>query len=231
MTHPYEDPKKTELRERCEQALDAAGFDVLPSLQSIPFPVGFDLKGFILGDIQCTDSQNERHVYAVRPTTEGPIPQWLVNWARASHLIPDVLVYVIVEEATEDVESSCRAAGAGLLLLHEDNRLEEILDPRELDPDERRKGFERKVTRARRELQKKIDLHQSVVEEDFTLVNRITSSMPDETRAGYIRATISYGMKVDEWADEISVEIDRTLVTQSDDDLAGIMRRIDAGPK
>ena len=118
MSKTFEDPRKTDLRERVTIAVEASGFQLLDEPALIAAPESAGLKGGILGDVQGLDADGVRHAFYVRLAWDKPVPEWIANLASLSHSLGDVQVHVVVEQISTNLERSCRACGAGLLQLN-----------------------------------------------------------------------------------------------------------------
>jgi hypothetical protein len=203
---PFEDPRKTDMRGRCEIAIDAAGHELATSLSTYPLPEG--LTGVIKGDLQSVDGEDVRHIYYLRPIANKAVPQWLVTTAAAARGRDDVRVLLVVEDIGAVLESSCENRGVGLLRLTEDNAFEMVVDPDDFEPEAIEEEMTTRIREARRRMEQKLDLKKSGLEKDYGRVDEITSGMPGKTREVYIESVEQALTRWDEWGVEISQKLD-----------------------
>ncbi|MDQ6877153.1 MAG: hypothetical protein M3082_05545 [Candidatus Dormibacteraeota bacterium] len=229
MPSPFEDPRKSEMREHFKIALDGAGYEVVDDPVPVPFPEESGLKGAILGDLQSLDGEQIRFAYFLRLDPGKPVPQWLANMARFASDHGDIRVYVVVTEVTSTIERTCRACGAGLLLLTVEHGIDEIVTFGAIDPAKRKTDFEKRVKDIRRRLDTKLDLNLKNLEANFNRVSELTQGMPPNIRDEYIEDVESSGRRWRDWADEISVRLDAVNASQDENELATIDRLIKEG--
>jgi hypothetical protein len=226
----YVDPRKTDLRERTADALDAAGYDVELSPEPIEIPSEAGIRGRIVPDLASVDGSGHRAVYCIRPSATKPLPQWLANWARASLAIGGFDFWVVIEETpSADLSRSSEAAGAGLLVLriegmeviHEAGRVPaEVLD----------EECKRRVAELRRRLDNKLELHLDAIENDFHEARGVTEPFPDDLQDEYMDGIEANAMKWRLWGEEISELLDGALVECNSDDLDAIASLLERGP-
>jgi len=221
MAQPFEDPRKTDMRGRCEIAIDAAGQEMAASLETYPMPAG--LQGAIKGDMQSIDGEDIRNIYFLRPVGDKPVPQWLVASAAAARERDDIRVLLVVEEVGAVLESSCRNRGVGLLRLTDDNAFELVVDPDEFEPEAIEEQLAVRIRAARRDMERKLDLRKSSLEKDYGRVDELTSGMPRDTRDKYIVSVEQALTRWDEWGlgisqklDEAAADNDMSLVEQAE---------------
>ncbi len=231
MPHPFEEPRKRDLRERAAIALDAAGYEVAEQIEPIDPPPELALQGKILGDLQARDQEDARYVVFVRTDPRRPVPQWIANSARAAHRLEAVYVYVIAEESTPALEQSARACGAGLLILPNPGTLTEVIDPRVVDPAIENQALAARAKRLRRRLETKLELLQASSEEDFAQVGQITAPMPQDVGGGYLSTVEEEAVRFREWGEEMSLELDRVAADPSPSALGEVERAIELGPQ
>ncbi len=229
MTHPFEDPRKTEMRGRCEVAIDHASHESVDDVVSIGLPVESGLNGAIRGDLQSLDGEGVRYAYYLRPESNRPLPQWLGNLARATHQMDGVRLYVVVSDVSAVMERSCRAAGAGLLRLTAENIFEHIVDPSEFDPSKLRAEFRNRVSDLRRRLETKLDLNLRSIEQRFARVDELTQGMSSEIRDKYIAECEEADYRWRGWGEDMSTRLDEALEAQDDDELKAIERELVRG--
>jgi hypothetical protein len=227
---PYEEPRKTELRTHALAAIESAGYEPLPEPVAIPLP-GSDLQGGILGDIQALDGDGRTHAYYVRPEGDKPVPQWLANYAIASHDLPDVRVFVVVEESSAELERSCRGCGAGLLRVDvETHSIEVLVGPDEFDRSRLDAAFKEAVKTVRRRMETRLQLNQDKISDDFAAVDKITADMDPDERDAYIGKIEQRAMEWRDWSDSISERLDAVYMANDPDELALIERDVGRGP-
>jgi hypothetical protein len=141
----------------------------------------------------------------------------------------NVQVYVVVEEDSAILEQTCRAAGAGLLRIQEDNTFDLLVDPTEYDAAHRDAEFSAKVSELRRRLESKLNLQLTAVQENFARVNEMTSGMLPEKRDGYIRSVEETDSLWRGWGDEVSQRLDEVDASRDGNELKVIERMIVEG--
>ena len=229
MPKPFEDPRKSEMREQFKIALDGAGHEIVDEPVPVPYPAAAGLKGAILGDIQSLDGEQVRYAYFLRLNASKPVPQWLANMARIALEKDLVRVYVVVTEATTIVEKTCRACGAGLICLTVENVAQEVVKFGDVDSVKRKVEFEKRVKDARRRLDTKLDLNLKYLENNFSKVSELTQGMPADLRDKYIEDVENAERRWRDWADDISVRIDAVLASQDENEMATVERLIKEG--
>lgn len=228
---PFEDPRKTSMRERLLVALDAAGYTLVDEPESIDLPAGSDLQGAIIGDVQCVDGTGCKYACYLRPEASKPLPQWLANLAMATAELDGVQLYVVVEEVTEMIEKTTRASGAGLLRLTDADTLEEIVIPAELNEQKLRAELQERAKDLRRRMETKLQLKMKVLEDSYAGVSELTANMTDAKRDSYISAIEKSITQCQGWGDEISTDLDEAAATGTAADLDAIEATIEAEPE
>lgn len=229
MAAPFEDPRKADMRARTIVALDAAGYEVVEHPIPIPFSEKLDLQGAILGDLQSLNGEQSRYAYYLRPEASRALPRWLSNITRAAQGSEEVRVYVVVTEKTTIIEASCRAVGAGLLRLTDENTLETIIDPTEVSYAALQKEFREKVTNLRRRLEQKVAMNRDAIKNNYSEVSRITASMDFEVRERYIASLEDADRAWERWGEETSARLDELEASQDDDEAKAVERLIVRG--
>ena len=180
LTTTFQEPAKTEMVSRCEAAIDSAGYELVDPPVRIALPSTSELMGVLKGDLQSLDSEGSRYCYYVRPNELRVLPTWLANLAEACHEISDTKLYVVVPESNPGFERSCRAAGAGLLLLSDDNEFEHVLDFDAILPDAKDEVFSTEIKRLRADLVSKLDLKLGELRNRFESIGELTAGMSEE---------------------------------------------------
>ena len=154
MPQALEDPRKTDMRERCVMAIDAAGYELVSEPASLRLED--ELEWAVKGDLQSLDGEEVRHAYYLRPDSAKPAPQWLVTIAAAVRDRTDLEVFIVVNQVSSTLEKSCRASGVGLLRLTDDNTFELIVDPASFDPAAVQAELKERIRDARRRMETKL---------------------------------------------------------------------------
>lgn len=230
MSRAFEDPAKTEMRARTEIAIDAAGFEPVENLKAVPLPEGSAIRGGIKGDLQSLDSEGLRHCYYLRPSGNGVVPQWIASLATAAQELEDCVVYVVVDEPSVEMTASCKAAGAGLVLLTEDSTFEWLVDPSDWTPNIDREAFLAGVREVRRVLESKLDINVSAIDANYARTQQLTMGFTSEKRDGYIADLEAARVMWIEWGDEMSAALDRVAAQEDPAELAVVATRIESGP-
>jgi hypothetical protein len=203
---PFEDPRKTDMRGRCEIAIDSAGHELAQSLSTFPLPEG--LKGVIKGDLQSLDGQDVKHIYYLRPIGNKPVPQWLVTMAAAARERDDIELFLVVEDVGVALEKSCESRGVGLLRLTEDDAFEMVVNPSDFEPEVIEQAVATRIKDTRRRMEQKLDLKKGSLEDDYSRVDEITSGMPRKTRDEYIESVEQALTRWEDWGLAISQKLD-----------------------
>jgi hypothetical protein len=227
MGEPFEDPRKAELRARCEVAIDASGYELVANLASFPF-IG-ELQGAIKGDLQSIDGESIRYVYYLRPSGNKALPQWLISAAQSGREYPEIRLFVVAENIGDALEKSCRTQGMGLLKVTSDNTFEMVVDPAEREEEQRAAEFAERVTEARREMERKLQLKTKALTDDYGTVTALTERMPSKTRDQYIEDVEEVVARWEEWGREISEKLDAASALNSETSLQAALEMIDAG--
>jgi hypothetical protein len=227
-TTTFEDPRKTDLRERVAIALDAAGYEVVVEPEPIQMP-GEELQGAIVGDIQSVDADGARTVYCLRVSSARPIPQWLANWSRATLEIDGVSLYVVVdEEPSAELDRSCRAAGAGLLILRSDG-LEAVIKAGEIPAELRDRQCAERVTDLRRKMETRLRLQLDAIQSNYTSAQELTATFPDDVQDDYMSDIESHADRWRRWAEDISQALDSVASTCDEEEFELIEEMLERG--
>jgi hypothetical protein len=227
MAEPFEDPRKAELRARCEVAIDASGYELVSNLASFPFTG--TLQGKIKGDLQSIDGESIRYIYYLRPSGNKPLPQWLISAAQSSREYPEIRLFVVAGNIGDSLEKSCETQGMGLLKVTDDNTFEMIINPADLEEEQRAAEFDGRITEARREMERKLQLKTKALTEDYGTVAVLTEGMPAKTRDQYIEDVEQVVARWEEWGREISEKLDAAAAFGSEAALSVALELIDAG--
>jgi hypothetical protein len=232
MRAPFEDPRKADLRKRAMVALEASGHQIIDDPAPILLPPEIGLKGAIAGDIRTSDSDGVVYAHYVRTEASRPLPQWLANLATASHQLPNIRVFVIVQESTLVVEQSCRACGAGLLVVVDDSdyRLDMRVDPAEFSPEATRDKIHNQISAVRRRLETRLDLEMAAAKSRYTETTAAVIGMPADTAEIYLARAEGRATEVRAWADDLSVRLDAVTTSGDSSQLDSIARLVDRGP-
>jgi hypothetical protein len=229
VTSEFEDPRKTELRQRCADAVDAAGYTVDQSRSAIAYPPASGLKGSIKPDVSCVNGSGRRIVYFVRVDGEKALPQWLTNIVTASFAMNDLSVYVVTEAIGDALRSTCEAVGCGLLRLSASNELDLELEYTEPDRTKAAKGYARRVRQVRRKLDTKLNANLTALQDQFSERHQVTEGMDEATRAGYLSSIETMMVRWREWGDDLSGRLDGLAGTTDEDALAEIEEHVEKG--
>lgn len=227
MGEPFEDPRKSELRSRCEVAIDAAGYELVSNLASFRF-LG-DLQGAIKGDLQSIDGESIRYVYYLRPSGKKALPQWLISAAQSAREYPEIRLFVVAGDIGDALEKSCKTQGMGLLKITEDNAFEVVVNPLELEEKERAAEFAERVTAARREMERKLTLKTRALTDDYGTVATLTEGMPGKTRDQYIEDVEHVVARWEDWGRDVSEKLDAASAFGSEPSLEAALVLIEAG--
>jgi hypothetical protein len=227
---PFEDPTKSEMRARCEIAIDQAGHQVVGVIK-VQLPDGATIRGGLLGDLQSVDGDGVRYCYYLRPGQDAALPKWLANLARVAHVVSGTKLYVVAsEQFLPSFERSCRAAGAGLLVLTDDNLFSHELDFDQTLPEELERDFQERLDALRREMETKLSLNQDIMKERFNQIGDLTREMPDDVAEKY-RQNVERDHRLwGEWGESTSARLDAALASRNSADLDTLKQAIEAGP-
>jgi hypothetical protein len=230
MTAPFEDPAKTEMRARCEIAIDQSGYDLVDTPSAVELPVNVVLSGRLKGDLQSLDGDGARYCYYLRPGAGDTLPKWLANLAGAAHQLAAVKLYVVVDHASPGFEKACKAAGAGLVVINEANEFVHILDFASTLPEAIDKAFEDRVNELRRKLEAKFDLNQTTLKARFEQIGDLTRGMDDELADKYSDSVErQYGIWT-AWSEAMSSRLDSAYAAREVGALDDIESEIATGP-
>jgi len=229
MNRPFEDPRKTEMRGRCEVAIDVAGHD-LAEIISIRPPEAAAIHGSIKGDLQSVDGDGLRYCYYLRPGKPGALPQWIASIASAAQEVSGCEVYVVVEEISPEMIESSRSAGAGLLLLTEDDAFDWLVDPSDWSPDAERAIFIAEVKEVRRLLEARLSLNMNAIQDNFSKVQQLTQGFSPQKRDEYVSDLEQARVMWSSWSDDLSARLDAVAASRNKGELELIKSAIEAGP-
>lgn len=227
---PFEDPEKTDLRERTTAALDRAGYEVLTILKSFDVPVGSGIQGGIKGDVQgLSTTENHTCLYVV-PNPKDAVPKWIANLGPIAHTLDSVSVYVVVKEYSPKFESSCRAAGLGLLLLNDDDELSEVINFDEAIPFDLDADLKELDGKTRRALETKLSFEQSSLLQRRNEINSLTIGMSPEKIDSYVKDIERAYKTWSDWAERLSAELDAAFASRNAQEMERVGGKIEAGP-
>jgi hypothetical protein len=230
VTHQFEDPRKSVMRESCLIAIDAAGYELIDEPVPIAPPAGMGLNGNIIGDVQSRDGSGRVAAYYLRPVGDKPLPKWLVNFSRAAQELGSVDVFAVVTETSAIIEQTSRAGGAGLLRITEDNTFDLIVDPAEFGAGAQATALKDRLTTCRRDLDSKLALNLEHIQNNFDRVQQGTIGMSGEKRDEYIQSVEDSDAALRSWAENLSSRLDTIEATQDEDELRSVERWISEGP-
>jgi len=231
MNDSFVAPIKLEMRERVEVAIDQAGHELVGAPIAIELPAEAALQGRVKGDLQSLDGEGDRVCYYLRPNSGETLPKWLSNLTAAAHSIHGIQVYVVVEEASPAFEKACRVAGAGLLILDEDNEFDRVIDYRSNLPEALEQEFSETLDRVRRETERKSDQAIAELNDRRSRIGELTSGMDEETKDKYADEVDRLIRIWSEWAFQCSKELDGIASTRSVEELNRIARLVEGGPQ
>lgn len=211
-------------------AIDLAGHDLVESPVRVQLPDTSELNGVLKGDLQSLDGAGDRYCYFVRTNELQVLPTWIANFAEVCHQIRDTKLYVIVLRSNPSFERSCKAAGAGLLLLTEENEFQHVLDFDSTLPDALDEAFVGEIRRLRSKLVSKLELELGNLQTRFERISELTAGMRDELVSAYSEGVENQHRLWTEWGNELNVELDRLLAERDKERLAELEVAIDAGP-
>jgi hypothetical protein len=229
MRNQYEDPRKSEMRERCWVALDEAGYDVEPEPEPIEIPPESGLRGRIVADLVTVNGAGDRSAYCLRTSSVKPLPQWLANWSRATKQMDRLDLYIVIEEApSPELRRSCEAAGAGILLLRLEG-LEVVLGAGAIPEDVAKEECRQRMVVLRRRLENKLHLQLEAIDANYNEARVITARFPDELEDDYINRIETSGVEWRQWAEELSERLDAMSADCDDGELDLIEQALERG--
>jgi hypothetical protein len=229
MSGDFEDPRKTELRKRCFDAVDAAGYTVDAERISVPYPDDSPLNGAITPDVSSTEADGVRNLFFVRVDGAKALPGWLTNIVNASFAMDGIEVYVVAEQIGDQLRKTCEAVGCGLLRLEGSNGLELESEYREPDANAAQKAFEKKVKGVRRQLQTKLDANLRALGDQFAERRKVTQGMSETKRKKYLEDIEMVMVRWREWGEELSAELDALAGKVDEEALVRIKERVQLG--
>jgi SpoVK/Ycf46/Vps4 family AAA+-type ATPase len=231
MTSELEDPRKGVLRERCETAVDAAGFTVLADRPDTAWPDETQIEGALLGDVVGADGAGNRDHYFVRVDGTKPLPDWLATATEGSFSLEDTRVIVVAEEPDDLLVATCKSAGAGLAKLTSADRLEVVLEYGPPDRSALAEQFRSRLRDVRRKLDTKLRLNESRLEQSFRDSAAVTSEMAQAKRDDYLTSIEKVMLVWRKWGEEMSDRLDKLAATEDLDELELIEKEVTEGPK
>jgi len=193
------------------------------------FPFKGALQGAIKGDLQSLDGESIRYVYYLRPSGKKALPQWLISAAQSGREYPEIRLFVVAENIGDALEKSCRTQGMGLLKVTEDNAFEVVVDSSEQEKEERAAEFAERVTEARREMERKLQLKTKALTDDYGTVAMLTEGMPVKTRDQYIKDVEQVVARWEDWGRDISEMLDAAAAFTSETSLRSAIELTEAG--
>jgi hypothetical protein len=229
MPEPFEDPDKTELRERTLIAIDDAAQDLVEPPITLAFPAGSKLRGKVKGDVQSVDGDGHHFFFYLRIGGDAAIPGWIANIASASHNLDNCQVYIVATETSTLLEQSCRANGAGLLRITEENTFEHLIDYSELDPAQNHQDFALRAGDVRRRLERKLSTQLESLNGNYHKTEELTSGMTSKKRDEYVKGVEDAIERWDTWGAHVSSKLDEAAALDSGEMLAYVEELIAAG--
>jgi hypothetical protein len=229
MTGDFEDPRKTELRKRCADAVDAAGYTVDAEPVPIPYPADSDLRGAIRPDVRSLESDGTSSLYFVRVDGQKPLPGWLTNTVVASFSMPGTEVYAVTEDIGEPLKRTCEAVGCGLLRLTSSNELDLELEYVEPDHDAAVRAFSKEIKDLRRQMETKLNANLQALQDQFSASRKVTEGMSEEKRAQYLNNIEEVMVRWRAWGEELSAELDDLAGSVEPEKLESIRKRVQSG--
>lgn len=225
---PYESPAKTEMRTRCEVAVDQAGHQLVTAPRAVDLP-GASIQGRLRGDLQSLDDEGVLYCYYVRPVVDDLLPQWLVDFGQHVRRAAETKLIVVYYEASAELEQSCIAAGVGLVVLTEDNRFEQIVNFDDVQPESVAKEIAERVKELRRELDRKLDVQRTSLTSRIADVNELTQGMTEEMIANFLSNLETRLKRVDDWAYDVSKRLDGLAADFTETDFEHVKAAIESG--
>ncbi len=216
--------------ERCKVAIDTAGHQLVdpPVMVDLPNPTA--LNGVLKGDLQSLDASGARYCYYVRPYELEVLPAWVAKLAEICHRIADTKLYVVAPMANPDFEQSCTAAGAGLLLLTNENEFQHMLDFDSTLPEAMDEAFSNEIEVLRSKLVSKLDLRRGALPGRFERTAELTAGMDAHRAASYRVSVEDLHRLWTEWGDRMGRSLDRAHADRDIDSLQDIRNAIELGP-
>lgn len=224
---PYESPAKTEMRSRCEVAVDQAGHQLVTNPVAIELPDA-NIRGRLRGDLQSLDDNGVRYCYYVRTTVDDRLPQWLVDFGQHVRRVPNTKLLVVCTEASAELEQSYISAGIGLVVLTDDNRFEQIVNFDDVLPEALSEDVKARLGELRRALDRKLDVQRGSLTNRIGDVNELTQGMTDEMITNFLSTLETRLKRVDEWAEQIAKELDGLAADFSETEYQRIKTAIEA---
>lgn len=228
----FEDPSKSAMRERCKAAIEASAYVIIEKPRTLRGPKEAGLFGGIRGDLQSRSRDHKKtHAYYLRPGRLKVAPKWLMNLGELSRHMDDIEVFLVVEESTETLLTSCRTAGVGLLRLTRTDEFELLAGPLERAAADASKAFQNALDSTRRSLENKLHRQLAVFAAQFGQLAELTRGMDDAQQVRYASELEREERRWREWGDELSGMLDEAASSRKDADLKAIQELIDEGPQ
>ncbi len=228
MSDSYEDPRKSGLRRRLLEALDRSGHDIVDPPEQFPYPPKSGLHGTLIGDAQTRAPNGVVDLYFVRSTIDKAMPGWLINSIRVGRTITATRCHVVVTETAQPFQRACKMAGAGLLLLTDDNDLVEVHKPPvgDLLDDA---GCKERAKSLRAQVIQRHALNKSNLEKRYADADTITKQMSGPQRAKYLQPIENGVNRWSEWAERVGSMVDTAMLSCDDADFRVAERAIARG--
>jgi hypothetical protein len=160
-----------------------------------------------------------------------PIPQWIASFARAAQELEDVRVYVVAADPSDETARSCRAAGAGLISVTNEQACTLVVDPSEFEADGLRDAILIKARSIRKRLTTKYELTRNALEANYTTADQITRrSGRTADRGVFLEGIEEAYERLRDWEQEIAGRLDAVVVSLDQDELRSIEQLLQAGP-
>src|SRR5262249_39752559 len=147
-----------------------------------------------------------------------------------AHSLNDTCLFVVTGEASPDFERACKAAGAGLLVINDDNEFSLVIDFAATLPAPMEQEFQQNVQAARRHMELLLETSRDDLRIRREKVAEHTRGMPDKLVDEYLD-NIERQVKIWEaWVGRISRRLDDVLAARDEAGLGQINIEIDEGP-
>lgn len=229
MTAPFEDPAKTQLVGRARVAIEKLGQVLIDPPEPIDLP-GHAAR--LKGDAQSSDSSDRKRSYFCVPYAARVLPGWIATYARSARELENVGVYVVLDGAAYDpeIEASSKAAGAGLLVVTQDDDFDVKFDFFAILPAELAAAFAEAVFQARRSLDARLDNERAAITQRREVIVELTAQMDDAKAERYRAALEADSQRVSEWAEGLAEQLDKVTATMDAGALDAVRDAIAAGP-
>ena len=215
----FEDPRKTDLRERVRVAVEASGMTLIEPPEKITPPGSANLKGYIIGDLQALDSENVVHSFYLQTRGDKAIPQWLTSIAIAAHGLDKVRVHAVVEESSTVLVRSCDAAGASLLELTTDGdyQLRTVVDGHSYSPEAKAAEFAARIRDLRRRIEVKMDANLDTLKAQHAKIIEHVRGMSAANQEKYVHASESLIRRWGDWGERLVRLLDEAASPPSEE--------------